>query len=162
MNHHGFTNPRPPGPSAPVIVVAPVQFLGSLPFLYVCGIALWGTIWVNHELANLPTVFIVVFGLPFLFSLTAVVTSIGLLRLREWARRATLYLATLPVFACALFLILYHPRDVYGAPFAVRDITHPVGKILLAILIPVSIWWWVLFTRPSVKAQCQSGKAMRT
>jgi hypothetical protein len=163
MNHHGSTNPRPPGPSAPIIVVALVQFLGSLPFLYLCGIVLWLTIWVNHELANSPTVLIVVFGLPFLFSLTAVVTSIGLLRLREWARRATLYLATLPVSACALFLILYHPpRDVYGAPFAVRDITHPVGKILLAILIPVSIWWWVLFTGPSVKAQFQCGKVRRT
>jgi hypothetical protein len=141
------------GPPPSIIAVAAVQFLGSLPFLYVCGIALWGTIWVTHELANSPTVLIVVFGLPFLFSLMAVVTSIGLLRLREWARRATLCLATLPVSGCALFLILYHSRDVYGAPFAVRDITHPVGKVLLAILIPVSIWWWVLFTRNTVRSQ---------
>jgi hypothetical protein len=141
------------GPPPSIVAAAAVQFLGSLPFLYVCGIALWGTIWVSHELANAPTLVIVVLGLPFLFSLTAVVTSIGLLGRREWARRATLYLATLPVSACALFLILYHPQNVYGAPFAVRDITHPVGKILLAILIPVSIWWWVLFTRNPVRSQ---------
>jgi hypothetical protein len=140
------------GPQPSIVAVAAVQFLGSLPFLYICGTTLWGAVWVTHELANSPTL-IAVLGLPFLFSLMAVVTSIGLLRLREWARRATLYLATLPVSGCALFLILYHPRNAYGAPFAVRDITHSVGKVLLAILIPVSIWWWVLFTRNTVRSQ---------
>jgi hypothetical protein len=140
------------GPPPSILAVAAVQFLGSLPFLYLCGISLWGAVWVTHEIANSPML-IVVLGLSFLFSLMAVVTSIGLLRLREWARRATLSLATLPVFGCALFLILYHPRDVYGAPFAVRDISHLVGKVLLAILIPVSIWWWVLFTRNKVRSQ---------
>ena len=140
------------GPAPSIVAVAVVQFLGSLPFLYVCGTTLWGAVWVTHELANSPLL-IVVLGLPILFSLMAVVTSIGLLRLREWARRATLYLATLPVSGCAFFLILYHPRDVYGAPFAVRDISHLVGKVLLAILIPVGIWWWVLFTRNTVRSQ---------
>jgi hypothetical protein len=93
------------GLPASVVAVAAVQFLGSLPLLYVCGIALWGTVWETHDFANWPMLAIVL-GLPFLFSLVAVVTSIGLLRLREWARRATLYLATLPVSGCALFLIL--------------------------------------------------------
>ena len=102
------------GPPPSIVAVAAVQFLGSLPFLYVCGTTLWGAVWVTHELANSPML-IVVLGLPILFSLIAVVTSIGLLRLREWARRATLYLATLPVSGCAFFLILYHPRDVYRA-----------------------------------------------
>ena len=140
------------GPPPPIVAVAAVQFLGSLPFLYVCGTTLWGAVWFTHEFGNSPLL-IVVLGLPFLFSLMAVVTSIGLLRLREWARRATLYLGTLPVSGCALFLILYHPRDAYGAPFAVRDISHLVGKVLLAILIPVSIWWWVLFTHNTVRSQ---------
>ena len=140
------------GPPPSIVVVAVVQILGSVPFLYVCGIGLWGTIWTTHDFAKWRLL-VVVMGLPFLFSCVAVVTSIGLLRLREWARRVTLYLATLPVSGCALFLILYHPQDAYGAPFAVRDITHVVGKVLLAIWIPVSIWWWVLFTRDSVRSQ---------
>jgi hypothetical protein len=137
---------------ASVIAVAAAQFLGSLPFLYICGIALWGTIWVTHDFANWPML-MVEFGLPFLFSLMAVVTSIGLLRLRGWARRATLCLATLPVCGCALFLIVFHPHDSYGTPFAIRDVSRPVGEALLAILIPVSIWWWVLFTRDTVRSQ---------
>jgi len=140
------------GPPQSIVAVATVQFLGSLPFLYICGTTLWGAVWVTHELPNSPML-VVVLGFPFLFSLLAVATSIGLLRLREWARRATLCLATLPVSGCALFLILYHPLDVYSAPFAVRDISHLVGKVLLAIFIPVSIWWWVLFTRNTVRSQ---------
>ena len=67
-----------PGLPASVIAVAAVQFLGSLPFLYVCGIALWGTVWVTHDLKDWPML-VVILGLPFLFSLVAVVTSIGLL-----------------------------------------------------------------------------------
>ena len=140
------------GPPPSIVVVAVVQILGSVPFLYVCGIGLWGTIWTTHDFANWRLL-VVVMGLPFLFSCVAVVTSIGLLRLREWARRVTLYLATLLVSGCALFLILYHPQDAYGAPFAVRDITHVLGEVLLVIWIPVSIWWWVLFTRDSVRSQ---------
>jgi hypothetical protein len=135
-----------------IVAVAAIQFLGALPFLYVCGIALWGTIWVTHEFAKSQRL-VVVPGLPFLFSLMAVVTSVGLLRLRDWARRATLYLATLPVCACALFLILDHPQDSYGTPFAPRDVSHLVGTVLLAIMTPVSIWWWVLFTRDTVRSQ---------
>ena len=84
-------------------------------------------------------------GLPFLFSLVAVASSIGLLRLRGWARTMTLCLATLPVSSCVLDLILDHQPGVIEIV--------PVTKILLAILAPVSIWWWALFTRTSVRSQ---------
>jgi len=139
------------GPPPSIVAVAVVQFLGSLPFLYVCGTTLWGAVWVTHELAKSPML-IVVLGLPILFSLMAVVTSIGSYD-SESGQEERLYLRLFPVSGCAFFLILYHPRDVYGAPFAVRGISHLVGKILLAILIPVSIWWWVLFTRNTVRSQ---------
>jgi len=144
--------PASDGPPPSVITVAAVQFLGSLPFLYVCGIALWGTVWVTHDLTDWPML-VVIFGLPFLFSLVAIVTSIGLLWRREWARKATLGLATFPVCACVLFLIVHHPQDVYGAPFAVRDVSRLIGKILLAILTPASIWWWILLNRDAVRSQ---------
>jgi len=144
LDGHG----RPPS----IVAVAVVQILGALPFLYICGIGLWGTIWDTHDFANWQML-VVAMGLPFLFSFVAVVTAIGLLRLQEWARRATLYLATLPVLGCSLFLIFYHPQDTYETPFAIRDISRLVGKVSLAILIPVSIWWWVLFTRNTVRSQ---------
>jgi hypothetical protein len=33
---------------------------------------------------------------------------------------------------------------------------------LLMILVPISVWWLILFTRHSVKTQFQSGKATRS
>jgi hypothetical protein len=83
--------------------------------------------------------------LPFLFSPVAVASSIGLLRLRGWARTMTLCLATLPVASCVLDLIFDHPPGQWEI--------IPIAKILFAILAPVSIWWWALFTRPSVRSQ---------
>jgi hypothetical protein len=134
----------PKGPPPSVTAAAVVQFIGSLPILYVCGISLWGTVWVTHELASSP-ILLVLLGFPFLFSLVAVVASVGLLRLREWARRTTLWLATLPLSGCALFLILYHPD-----PF---DIVLPIARISLGVLAAISTWWWVLFTLNSVRSQ---------
>jgi hypothetical protein len=89
--------------------------------------------------------FFIFLGLPFLFSLVAAASSIGLLRLREWARTMTLCLVTLSVFSCVLELILNHKTGEIEI--------IPIDKILLAILAPVSIWWWALFTRPSVRSQ---------
>jgi hypothetical protein len=107
---------------------------------------------VTYEFEHSPMLF-VVFGFPFLFSVIALVTSVGLFRLCEWARRMILRLATLPVAGSALFLILHHPQDSYGTPFAVRDVSRVIAKVLLLILIPISIWWWVLFTHNTVRSQ---------
>lgn len=132
------------GPPPSVIWVAVVQLLGSLPLLYFCGINLWGAAFITHEITHSPLL-LVVLGLPFLFSLIAVVTSVGILRLTEWARRATLCLASFPICSCALFLILHHPQ-----PY---DILRPIAEILMGILAAISIWWWALFTRNSVRSQ---------
>ena len=147
MNPLSAQQPRNNRPSPSVIAVAVVQFLGSVPFLCVCGYYLWGTVWFSpHDFARFPMRFFVFLGLPFLFSLVAAASSIGLLRLRGWARTMTLCLATLPVSASFLDLILDPP-----GPGVIEIV--PVDKILLAILAPVSIWWWALFTRPSVRSQ---------
>lgn len=145
-------------PPPSIIAVAVVQLIGSLPFLCVCGISLGGAVWVTHEVAARPILFVVL-GLPFLFSLVAAISSIGLLRLHEWARITSLCLATLSLCGCVLFLIFYHPQAAYGHgtiddPY---DIGRPIAKILLAILTAVSIWWWFLFTRPSVRRRFRPG-----
>lgn len=132
------------------MAVVAVQFLGSLPFLYVCGISLWGAVWVTHEASAF---LVLVLGTPICFGLLAVVASIGLVFLQEWARRLTLFLSTAAVFGCAAFLRLHHPKGTYGTPFAVRDPSPTVGSFMLVILIAVSVWWWFLFTREGVRAQ---------
>jgi hypothetical protein len=153
---------------ASIVAVALVQFLGSLPFLYVCGIALWGTVLVTHDFAK-PAALIVVFGFPVLFGLLAVATSIGLAFLQEWARKATIFLATAPALGCVLLLILRPPSIMPRAEPDEQQALMTVGSgllpaiflCLLVILIPIGVWWLVLFTRPSVKAQFQSGKVTR-
>lgn len=131
-------------PSLSIILVALFQLAGSLPILFLCGIGLWQAIWVTHEIRSSP-ILVVVLGFPFAFACVGVVTAIGLFGLRGWARQATLYLATLQVFGCAVFLFRYQPPAF--------DIVRPIATILLVILIVVSIWWWVLFTSKSVRSQ---------
>jgi len=126
-----------------IIAVALVEGLGSLPFLCLSGFVLLALFREARDPWQPLTLYI--FGLSFLFGVAAAVSAIGLLFVHEWARITTLYLATLPFFACSLFLMLYEPVP--------NDIFRPIAKILLVILVPVSIWWWILFTRPSVRSQ---------
>lgn len=110
-----------------------------------------------HALISLPTrsheYYVIAIGVPLCLSLSGVVTGIGLLGLRNWARITTLSMATLPVCGCALFLGLYHPRNIQGAIFVVGDLLPTIAWAFLAVLLPVSVWWWLLFTRKTVRSR---------
>ena len=51
-----------------------------------------------------PAFYIVYMVLPTLFGLLGIVCAWGLLGLREWARKGTLFLATVPVLVCVLLV----------------------------------------------------------
>jgi hypothetical protein len=148
------------GPSGSIIAVAAVQFLGSLAALVPPGL-----VWASEtQLQRLnprnyqsqPTAFyVVLIAFPIGLSLLGIITSIGMFRLRQWARRLTLFFSTVPALVCALFLILHHPRAVHEAIFVVGDLSNVFAGCLLAILAPISIWWWVLLTRKGVRSQFQ-------
>ncbi len=110
-----------------------------------------------HALITLPKrshpYYEVVVGLPLCLSVIGVLTGIGLLRLRSWARRVTLCMATVPAFACVAYLKLHHPKYVSDALFVVQDFTNVLAGCLLTILLPVSIWWWVFFMRADVRSR---------
>lgn len=104
--------------------------------------------------------------LPFCFSLLGVATSAGLLGLREWARKMAIFLSVGPVTISGLLLLLrpdaIFPPDV-GAKYAilaVGDLGIVVYAYMFMILIPVSVWWLVLFTRKSVRSQFRSQKTL--
>jgi hypothetical protein len=106
-----------------------------------------------------PAFYIVYMVLPMLFGLLGIVCACGLLGLREWARKGTLFLATVPVLVCVL-LVLFHPSAVFppdpgqGAILAFGGGVYLVLFVcLLVVLIPVSIWWQILLTRESVRSQ---------
>jgi hypothetical protein len=145
-------------PSVSIVAVAVVQFLGSLAILALPGLLLTDEIrlhrWYPHTYRPQPAEFyIVMVAFPICLILLGTITSIGLLRLREWARQVTLYFATLSPLICALWLILHHPPSVGGTLLVVGDLSNAFAAYLLAILTPISLWWWILLTRKSVHSQ---------
>lgn len=145
-------------PSKSIKAVAAVQFLGSLAILLIPGVLLTGEFRLHHWYPDTyqpkPAIFYELYvALPICLSLFGVITSIGLRRLQEWARRVTLYFPAVPLLICVLWLILHHPRPLGDALLVVGDFTSAFAAILLANLIPISLWWWILFTHESVRSQ---------
>lgn len=152
-------------PPQSIRIVAIMQTIGSLPFLYVTGETLWSVIRGYHLYPHAhqllsPWVWAAVIYGPLCFALIAVVTSYGLLHHREWARKSTIFLSTVPLGSCAALMVL-HPKSVF--PPAVPNeqyamltvgsgIVNDAYTLILIVLIPVSFWWLILMTRPSVRA----------
>lgn len=160
-----------PWPSTSICIVAVIQVAVSSVILFVWGWLLWGLAVYYHRYPKnhqvfAPEIWFFCIVLPVGFAVLGLVTSIGLWRLREWARQRTIFLSIVPVTVYTLLLLL-HPQSLFGTQdspgglYAVGDIYGFVVGCLIAVLIPISIGWLVLFTRPSVKAQFRSGKEVR-
>jgi hypothetical protein len=141
-----------------VRAAATVQFLGSL-----AGLIAPGLVWASEiQLRRLyprsyqpqpARFYVVLVAVPICLCLLGIVTSIGVFHLREWARRVTLSWATVSTLVCALWLMLHHPRSVGDALLVIGDLSNAFAAILLMILAPISLWWWILLTRKSVRTQ---------
>ena len=152
-----------PQPTAAIIAVAVLQFLVSGATLAFFGLLLWGIVISyrrfphNHEV--LPPVFWTFFiAFPLAFAALGIVTSIGLVRLREWARRGTIFLSVVPVSTYTLLLV-WRPSSVFpanprpGGPYAIGDVVGLAVGALVVMLIPIGIWWLVLFRQLHIRAQ---------
>jgi hypothetical protein len=156
-----------------VIATAVVEFLGSVLALFVSLVFLQADIdryRMSEKLVHIygpasafhfldPAFYIVYMVLPMSFGLLGIVCALGLLRLREWARKGTLFLATVPVLVCVL-LVLFHPSAVFPPDPGQGTILAFGGGVylalfvyLLVVLIPISIWWQILLTREGVRSQ---------
>jgi hypothetical protein len=149
--------------SGSIMAVAVAQFVGSVGLLVPSGFFLAEELQLHHSYPSTyralhPAVYLYYIILPISFSLLGILTSIGLSFLREWARKSTLLLATIPAAVYGEVLIL-RPPSVF--PPRVGDIYLDAVAGALCLWIPLSIWWLILFTRPGVKAQFQSRKAIR-
>ena len=147
-----------------IIAVAAVQFLGRLAILLLPAVLLTDEIhfhsWYPATYQPKSAAYYVLFvALPISLSLFGIITSIGLVRVREWARRVTLYFATIPTLICVLWLILHHLRAVGDALLVIGDLSNALAAYLLVILAPTSLWWWILFTRKSVRSQFREGSS---
>jgi hypothetical protein len=101
----------PMGPSTSIVAAGLVLALG-------CVVMLLPEVWfvtssivenrnLGIPLPNFicgPGVFL--FVLPISFSLLGLITVVGLMLLREWARKAAIFLSTVPVVSYALLVLL--------------------------------------------------------
>ncbi len=97
-------------------------------------------------------------GLPVSFSSLGVATAIGLFGLCEWARKSAIFLSIAPVMSCALLLLfrpeaVFPPENLQGAILTIGSLGIVLVMYMFVILSPISIWWYILFTRVSVRSQ---------
>ncbi len=94
-----------------------------------------------------------------------IITSVGVFRLKEWARISMIVIGVLTAFfnGCAAAIILALPlplpqsTNMDAAVFSSIRIGIAVFYI---VLVGIGVWWVVLFTRRSVKAQFASSIPM--
>lgn len=112
---------------------------------------------------------IFLFYMPIAFGVLGLCIAAGLLFLKEWARKAAIQL---PIYVEVIYalLVIFRPAGVVSKPrpnWQLGVMTMGSGLdvalyvLLLAHLIPLSLWWLILFTRPGVRAQFQAGKDTR-
>ena len=88
------------------------------------------------------------------FGLLGMVTSIGLLRLHETARIAALFLSMVQILVVVFGLLLFAGTDQSHGGAALNAAWGIiVYGCFLVVLLPPSIWWFVLLTRHKVRSQ---------
>jgi hypothetical protein len=149
-------------PSPSIVAVAVVLLLGSLLVLSVSLWMLYSMIshsydWNDFRMSISTFVNAIFFGLTLLqiaFSLMGIIVSIGLLQLRESARKAAIFLSTVPVviliFSLFIFLGANSRTGREGIAAAYGAMLY--GAFLL-LLLPVSICWCIALMRIRVKSQ---------
>jgi hypothetical protein len=153
----------PPNKAAShVVAIAVVLLLGSLALLAAIAAEVVSAVdfrrGSGQPLTALLNPRVELLGmLPALCCVFGLVAGLGLVWLREWARRVTLYLATVPVTFDSL-LVLFRPAflfppDVHGAMLTIGDFGYAVCVYSLVVLTPLSAWWLIVLTRARVRAQ---------
>jgi hypothetical protein len=95
--------------------------------------------------------------LPPAFAILGLQTGAGLFRLSAWARKSALLWAAFSLALC-MYLLVSNPYEIlvidsdhWSSDLAL--LKQFLAQAFLIALAPVSIWWLILFTRASVKAQ---------
>lgn len=152
--------------SAGITVIAILALIGSA-LLLMIAVLMAVTMFVapipDTNNAQLPPMFFKVFKvvLPLVYALPAIwgiVTAVGLLGLRNWARISTIVFSVLLIIFSAFGILtsmvffLKPPPGNGLDPRAVFFIGVTMAVFAL-VQIGIGIWWMVFFNRASVKAQ---------
>lgn len=112
----------------------------------------------GHPVASLMNVRVAFLAiLPSIIGVLGLLAAFGLFWLRAWARRITLYLASVPVTVYALLAVL-NPQSIFppqprGAIFVVGDLGYAFCIYLVVFFAPLSLWALILLTRREIRSQ---------
>lgn len=126
-----------------IIAIASVLLIGSV-------LMLGGSFYLSF--ANPAFVYLLpAMIIQIAFCLLGIVTAVGLLLLREPARKAAIFLSTVPLFLVvfASLVLLGASRSTHNPLIAVAFL---IFAALFSILLPISIWWLVLLRRDDVRS----------
>jgi hypothetical protein len=152
--------------SAGITVIAVLALIGSALLLGLAGlmaIAMFVTPTPVPNNAQLPPMFFKVFKVvvPLFYAAPAVwgiVTAIGLLQLKNWARISTIVFSVLMVvfgaFGMLTSMVFFlKPPPGNGLDPRVLSYIGLAAAVFSLAQIGIGIWWMVFFNRASVKAQ---------
>ena len=133
-------------PTLAVVAVAVFQFLIAAIGLILFARGVWIEIAAYLvEYTHTPDVWYAFGGLLATIVVCAV-SATGLLMCRLWAKWLTLFLATVPLCAVAAEKAIYKRHLGF-------DFTPMLLEYAIWALVPIGLWWWLVFTRKGVKAQ---------
>lgn len=150
--------------SGGVTAAAIVLFLGSALLILFMGLSCLLLVFPQPGDVN-PTqqyqAFIFGIGFYGVFAAWGVVTAVGILRLRNWARISILVMAGFAISCLllaivSLFLIGPMMSQMPGMNAGIEKVMLGIFIVMFAIPIGISIWWLVLFMRRSVRTQFES------
>ena len=151
--------------SAGITVIAILQLIGSVLLLVLAAFMAFAMI-VATPPANdprLPPMYFTVMRvvLPFFYAIPAVwgiITAVGLLQLKNWARISTIVISILLIvfgaFGVLTSMVFFlKPPPTNGVDPKMFTIIGAVAAVFALAQIGVGIWWMVFFNRAGVKAQ---------
>ena len=149
-------------PPASIIVAAIVAVLGSLLTMLSMALGLIGFYLApaGKDLSGAPPFAIAVASGAFVFMLVfsafGVLTGLGLLQLKNWARISALVWSGLAVFFCSLAMLFVLVLPFPPMPGAAQNVNIAGVKAVLGIIyglpILIGVWWIILFNEKGTKA----------
>jgi hypothetical protein len=134
-------------PTLPVIAVVVFQFLiAALGLILFARSVRIEIVEYSVEYIHPPDLWYAFGGLLATIIIACAVSATGLLMRRIWARWLTLVLATVPLCAVVVEKAIYKRHPGF-------DFTPAFLEYAIWALVPISLWWWLVFTRRRVKTQ---------
>jgi hypothetical protein len=151
--------------SAGTTIVAILQIIGSALLLLLAAFMAFAMIMASPPANDprLPATYFTVmrFVLPLFYAIPAVwgiITAVGLLQLKNWARISTIVISILLIVFGAFgilssMIFFLKPPPAAGVDPKAFTIIGAITATLSVAQIGIGIWWMVFFNRAGVKAQ---------